>query len=106
MTCNPAGPYLLCISFNHGNDSLQGSHHEAQKSTYTSLPRSADNRTVPDLPGSEISGAIWPSDIAIAGAASHATAAIPAVPRSFNRCFISMSSSLIGNPVSADRLDP
>src|SRR5437016_895879 len=39
----PAPPYLSCIAFIHGNDIRQGPHHDAQKSRYTVLPRSADN---------------------------------------------------------------
>lgn len=31
----PSGPYLACMSFMNGNDNLHGTHHEAQKSTYT-----------------------------------------------------------------------
>ncbi len=31
--CSPRAPYFACMSFIHGNDCLQGEHHEAQKST-------------------------------------------------------------------------
>src|SRR5688572_21132190 len=38
MICRPAGPYLRCIEFNHGNERRHGTHQDAQKSTQTTRP--------------------------------------------------------------------
>src|SRR5215211_9275458 len=44
-TVNPVAPYFCCISFIQGNERRHGPHHEAQKSTYTTLPRSLSRAT-------------------------------------------------------------
>ena len=56
-TCSPRAAYLACMAFIHGKDCLHGPHHEAQKSTYTTLPcKSASLRAT--LPaGRSMSGA-------------------------------------------------
>ena len=38
MISSPSGPYLRCIVFIQGNDRRHGTHHDAQKSTQTTLP--------------------------------------------------------------------
>ena len=62
--CRPLPPYLRCISFIHGNDCLQGPHHEAQKSTYTTLPFRSDSFCATALPGRSTSGAGCPRSAA------------------------------------------
>src|SRR5438067_1572129 len=61
----PLSPYRRCISFIHGNERRQGPHHDAQKSTYTTLPRMCSRLTEsPAAVGSANDGARSPTSTA------------------------------------------
>jgi len=45
------------MRLSHGNDPRRGAHHDAQKSTSTTLPRSESSDTVPARAGSVNDGA-------------------------------------------------
>src|SRR5947207_8211630 len=61
----PWSPYRRCISFIHGNERRQGPHHDAQKSTYTTLPRIRPRLTaLPAAVGNAHEGACSPTSTA------------------------------------------
>src|SRR5947208_14110585 len=62
----PLPPYRRCISFIHGNERRQGPHHDAQKSTYTTLPRMRSRLTEsPAAVGNAKDGACSPTSTAL-----------------------------------------
>src|SRR5215831_2022588 len=74
-TVKPREPYCFVSVFIQGNDLRHGSHHEAQKSTSTTLPRSESIETGPFAPGRVKLGAgMGGSDFAVASAGESAPA--------------------------------